>query len=340
MMRAAFAVGLLVLVGLGIGFGFLMFLTQDQLAQRGSLYETYFSESVQGLEVGSAVRFRGVAVGRVTEIALVGARYAPTDRAARDAAFQLVLVRFALDPRALGQGPPPEEAVEFGLRTRLASQGLTGVAYIELDYVDIRRFPAFQPPWRPQVPLIPSMPSTTIQVQTAAEQLLQHLQELDLRALLDNVNGLIGELRAQLGQGGDAQVALAEAAALLATLRRAAEAADAPALFTELQAAAAAARRLLDSPDLARAIAQGGTAMESLRAAAARLPGTIRELDAGMRSARAATLDLQAEMVPILRDLRAVTAHLREVTEALRRHPGQALLGAPPPPPPPAGSGR
>ncbi|MCX7933193.1 MAG: hypothetical protein N2588_11670, partial [Rhodovarius sp.] len=93
-------------------------------------------------------------------------------------------------------------------------------------------------------------------------------------------------------------------------------------------------------PDLARAIAQGGTAMESLRAAAARLPGTIRELDAGMRSARAATLDLQAEMVPILRDLRAVTAHLREVTEALRRHPGQALLGAPPPPPPPAGSGR
>ena len=56
-------------------------------------------------------------------------------------------------------------------------------------------------------------------------------------------------------------------------------------------------------------------------------------LDASLRSARSATTDIQAELAPILRDLRAAVGNLREMTEQLRRYPSQAIFGAPPPAP-------
>ena len=51
------------------------------------------------------------------------------------------------------------------------------------------------------------------------------------------------------------------------------------------------------------------------------------------RTARGTTADLQADLSPLMRDLRSSVANLRDTTEALRRNPSQTLLGAPPPPP-------
>ncbi|MCX7374656.1 MAG: MlaD family protein [Alphaproteobacteria bacterium] len=335
-MKGALSVGILVLVGVALAGAFLLFFSQDQLRRGGTLHETYIRESVQGLEVGASVRFRGVAVGRVTQISLASAAYRRSENEPFGDAFQLVLVRFMADIALIGQAPEVEQAVELGLRARLSSQGLTGVGYIELDFVDVRRFPAPRLPWQPEVAVIPSMPSTSAQVQSAAEMLLSRVQDLDLNALVSDIASLVGDLRRQAGPGGNVATVLEEALALLRGLRGSADSADLPALLVELQGAATAARRLLEAPEIRTTIAQGGAAMTELRSATQRLPATIQQLDAGVRSARSATLDLQADMMPILRDLRAVTANLREVTEALRRSPGQAILGAPPPAPVPA----
>ena len=51
--------------------------------------ETLFEESVSGLEVGAPVRFRGVTVGRVTQITVAGALYQETQHT-------YVVVRFEL----------------------------------------------------------------------------------------------------------------------------------------------------------------------------------------------------------------------------------------------------
>ncbi len=335
-MKGAFSVGVLVLVGLLLGGAFLFFFTQDQLRRGGTLHETYIRESVQGLEVGASVRFRGVAVGRVTQIALVSAAYPRAEAEPFGDAFQLVLVRFMVDRGLIGQAPATPQAVELGLRARLSTQGLTGVGYIELDFVDVRRFPAPRLPWEPSVAVIPSMPSTSAQVQSAAEMILARVQELDVNALVTDIAALVGDLRRQAAPGGSFAATLDDASALMRSLRGTADGANVAALLAELQGTAVAARRLLEAPEIRTALAQGGAAMNDLRAATQRLPATIQQLDAGVRGARAATLDLQADMVPILRDLRAVTANLREVTEALRRSPGQAILGAPPPAPVPA----
>ena len=142
-------VGTLVLAGLALVVGFVLFLTANRIGASSQIYECYFRESVQGLDQGSAVRFRGVAIGRVTEIGLVAAAYRGRHSDAESAEYHLVFVRFAVDERRTGETDSVETAIRQGLRVRLASQGITGVSYLELDFVDPQRFPVMPVPWKP-----------------------------------------------------------------------------------------------------------------------------------------------------------------------------------------------
>ncbi|MDO9709058.1 MlaD family protein [Paracraurococcus lichenis] len=325
-------VGALVLAGLALGIGFVLFLTANRLTSSAEQYETYIRESVQGLDVGAPVRYRGVTIGRVSEIGLVSAEYRRPQGDPFGAAFQLVYVRFIVDTARIGEVPDMEEAVRLGLRVHIAAQGITGVNYLELDFIDPTRFPPRAVPWEPRYAYVPAIPSTVAQVQSAAEQLLQKLQEVDLPGLLDNVVGLAADLRGQV-KDGDLAVTLREAAELLRTLRAAAQQADVPAMTAELRGIAEEARRLLGSRELAQALANTAAATGELRAAAARLPASVGTLDASLRTARSVSTDVQAELAPLLRDLRAAVANLRDTSEQIRRNPSQAIFGAPPPAP-------
>jgi paraquat-inducible protein B len=324
-------VGVLVVVALVLTVGFVLFFTSGRFGARSTTYETYLRESVQGLDIGSPVRYRGVAVGRVAEIGLVAAEY--SRRSGRDSfgpAFQLVFVRFAVETARIGEVPSIEEAIRLGLRVRIAAQGITGVNYLELDFVEPDRFPVRQVPWTPAYPYIPAIPSTVAQVQNAAELLIQKLQGVDLPGLLDNVIGLVADLRGQV-QDGDLAITLRESAALVQALRGQAEAARVPETLAELRGVASDARTLLTAPELQQALADAATAMDGLQAVVARLPASVGALEGTVQTARRATADIQSELGPILRDLRASVANLRDATEQLRRNPSQAIFGAPPP---------
>ncbi len=337
-------VGLLVVVGLALTVGFVLFFTASRLRSSSVVFETYIRESVQGLDVGSPVRYRGVSIGRVTEIGLVSAEYRRPEGEPFIGAFQLVLVRFAVDERRLGDTPSVQEAVRLGLRVRIAAQGITGVNYLELDFVSPERFPVPELPWGPEFPVVPAIPSTVAQVTSAAETLLQRLQHVDLPTLITNFGLLIDDLRGEL-DGGDLQAVLRDASTLLRSVQRAVDAAEVPELSAEMRALladlratsaetralAGDARGLVASPEVRQTLANVAAASGELRRVAQRLPASLTAIEQSLRSARGATIDLQAELVPMLRDLRATLANLRDTTEALRRSPSQAIFGAPPP---------
>jgi ABC-type transporter Mla subunit MlaD len=334
-------VGALILVGIGLAVGFVLFLASGELGRQTATYETYIGETVQGLDVGAPVRFRGVAVGRVTEIGLTAAEYRHTDGLPFADAYRLVLVRFALDTSRSGGMPSMPEAIRLGLRVRLASQGITGVNYLEIDYVaNPERFPPRGVPWEPRYPHIPAMPSTVAQVTSAAEALIVRLQQLDLEGLIGNLAGLSADLRGQLAHADLART-VAEAQAAAAAAREAIRAAELPETLRAVREAARsvreagdAAEALVAGPDIRSAVVNTARATEEMRSALARLPQAITALEATVRAARVATTDTQAELAPILRDLRVTAQNLRDTTELLRRSPSQALFGAPPPPNP------
>lgn len=332
-------VGALVLAGVGLAVGFVLFLTANRPSDDSARFETYLRESVQGLEVGAAVRYRGVTIGRVEGLGLVSAEYPRTEGASFGPAYQLIFVRFAVDTRRVGEGPSVEDAIKLGLRARLASQGITGVYYVELDFVDPERFPVFDVPWEPRNTFIPAIPSTVAQVQNAAEALLKKVEGVDVAGLLENFNGILADLRRGTKEDGDIAAVLREAATLLRSVRALADEADLPGVLAEFRGAAAEARgtaaeakELLASREMRQTLANAAAAAAEVRTAAARLPSTIAALESGLRTARGASTEIQAELAPIIRDLRSAVGNLRDTTEALRRSPGQAIFGAPPPP--------
>ncbi len=326
-------VGLLILGGIGLLIGLVVFLSGNRFSE-GAAFESYFRESVQGLEVGAPVKFRGVTLGRVTNIGLTSAEYGhgmpPT---AESSDFRLVLVRWVIDPQRIGRLPSTESAIRTGLRARVASQGITGLSYIELDFVPPGRYPPIKLPWTPQAEYIPSMPSTLLQVQDAAQQFLAKLNSVDIDALAVGLTGLVTDLRGELKEG-DLHVALTNAAGLLEDMRGQVQRADLPALTADLRRTSASLRDTVQGREAKALLSNAATAADRIAAASAKLPALIAALDATSRHANDATADLEQSLGPLLRDLQATLGNFRATSEALRQYPAQVLLGGPPPRPP------
>jgi len=142
-----FKIGVFVISAIVIGVIGVVVLGAGTIFQKRSLIETYIDESVQGLDVGSPVKFRGVPVGRVEEISLTSAVYS-TRR-------QYVLVRISISTNMFQfpvndpNSPALKKELERGFRMRLAQQGLTGVAYLETDYLEPERNPPLEIDWQP-----------------------------------------------------------------------------------------------------------------------------------------------------------------------------------------------
>jgi paraquat-inducible protein B len=308
-----------------LAVGFIVYLTAGQFGSKSDYFETYVGESIVGLDVGASVRFRGVQIGRVTEISLAAAVYDVPEARANRYAMQLVVIRFAVERTRVARITSLEDMVAGGLRTRIASQGITGVTYLEIDILDPKRFPPIQVPWKPRYDHVPAVPSTITQVTSAAEQILRRLEGLDIEGLINNAAGLMGDLRRQVSDG-EVAAALREAGETLAELRGAIRNARLEDTVAELRGAIA------NMGDAGRS-AQELLASREVREALVRIPAAVTALEQTLRTARGTTTDLQADLSPLMRDLRSSIANLRDTTESLRRNPSQTILGAPPPPP-------
>ena len=70
-----FKLGLFVIGAIAAGIIVLVIIGSGRWFQKRIVIETYFNESVQGLDVGSKLKVRGVAIGEVTRIGFTYNRY-------------------------------------------------------------------------------------------------------------------------------------------------------------------------------------------------------------------------------------------------------------------------
>jgi ABC-type transporter Mla subunit MlaD len=151
------------------------------MAPATASYHTFFDESVQGLDVGSPVKYRGVRIGSVGKIGI-----APDRRH--------VDVVLALGEKATAQLALDRSAPE--LRTQLVVTGLTGLKYVEIDYVDPKRYPPPPLPFRVPKNYIPSRSSLFSDLAADLEMLSRRLPAMadQVDATMDKLNGLLDEV--------------------------------------------------------------------------------------------------------------------------------------------------
>jgi ABC-type transporter Mla subunit MlaD len=321
-------VGLLIIVGIVLILALVWFLRGGQVTH-GTLLETYFDESVQGLQVGSDVQFRGVTVGRVTALGVVGAEYGRVPNPANEALNREVFVRYLIDVDRIGHFTSMAEAVRLGLRARINSRLITGLSYIDLDFVNPALYPPQKIPWKPEAEYVPSAPSTFQQVQDAGQQVLAKLNQVDLAKLVNALTAVAVDLQTEL-ESGDLHQTLTAATALLNTADHAVKGADLPELSANLRKTSDALLQVANNPDLAKLLGNGAMATARLAELTGRMSTLVTSLQATVRQAQAGTTTLQAGLQPILSNLSAASSSLRDLTQTLRQYPGQLLSGPPP----------
>ena len=165
--------GLFVVVGFVLAACTVVFLGARSLQKQSVEYKTYFDESVQGLEVGSPIKFRGVIIGNVSAIDV-----APDHRHVAVTSALTVQDLSDLGLAKGGTGKKTKIRIPIELRVQLASQGITGVKFLQIDFFDIKDNP---PPVLPfEVPdnYIPAAVSTMKNLEDAVVRAVNRIPEL------------------------------------------------------------------------------------------------------------------------------------------------------------------
>jgi paraquat-inducible protein B len=176
-----FRVGSFVLAGAVAAVAFALFVGGRGFFDDPLILETYFEESVQGLEVGSPMKIRGVQFGTVSAIGFVASYYRLPNAYERIQQGKRIIVVMKLSADDNGEFPATQEAleafIEQGLRLRVAQAGLTGTAFIAGDFVDPEVNPPMEIDWTPENLYIPSATSIITQLADGAEKLIRELDE-------------------------------------------------------------------------------------------------------------------------------------------------------------------
>jgi phospholipid/cholesterol/gamma-HCH transport system substrate-binding protein/paraquat-inducible protein B len=335
-----FAITAIVLAVIGV-----IVLGVGSVFQRSALVETYIEESVQGLDVGSPMKFRGVLVGKVEEVTLTSAVYNTRRR--------YVLVRIGITsnlfqfPLANPKDPIFQNELDRGFRVRLAAQGLTGVAYLEADYLDPERNPPLEIDWEPRYPYIPSARSRIVQLSDSVESILRNFEQLDIPRLTTSLDRSLAAMT-KLAEGANVERIGAQANAFLTevreTNRQLKEVVASPELKSALVDAAAAAkvaRQVIERAEkpLDQVLADLPRVSESLERLAKRLdaisedlPDTSAQLRQSVQGLNRLISSQRRDIETTVDNLRSMSENLKEITEDSKRYPAQLLFGAPPPP--------
>ncbi|HSF70067.1 MAG TPA: MlaD family protein [Nitrospira sp.] len=330
-----FKIGLFVVGATGLAVIGIIILGAGKWFEKSALVETYFYESVQGLEIGAPVRIRGVRIGRVESIKLAREEYGVIFDPKTDSFPYrgLVLVRMSVRPTVAVHLKEEDEAIlmkqvaDAGFRFRLASQGITGVLYIESEFLDPERYPPIEIAWTPKTPYIPSAPSTITELGADLRSITRKLEQVDIDKISKNLDTMITSVTRLVNEIQSEQLGT-----------------EVKQVMTELRGSLQEARRVVASPDLNKALKDSSIAMADIRRTAADLSHTAKDMRLAMTQLPEIATRLNTSMRRIdtllaskgetiddlLDNLHSVSEELNYLTKALEHYPSQVLFGEPP----------
>ena len=233
------------------------------------------------------------------------------------------------------------------MRVRLASQGLTGAAYIEADYQDPARNPPLEIDWQPRYPYVPSTLSRITQLSESLEKILRSAEDIDVGRLVAGLEkSLLTITKVAEGAnfdklGGQANAFLTEVRDTNRQLKELIGSNDVKSAFKDSAAAASGARQIIERAqgpvnqmlaDLPRAAESLERMVKRLDSVSADLPDTSAQLRQTIQRLNRLIATQQQEIAATVENLQAISNDMKELTESSRKYPSQVLFGAPPTP--------
>lgn len=306
-----FKIGVFVIAAFALLAAALVFFGADRMLRPKIYLETYVNGTVQGIDIGSPVKFRGVQIGRISRIDFVFNEYGtePGGSGRNDYVFLEMEVDVKLF-RGMFTGDIEtilNDAVEQGLRVMLQPQGITGLNFAELNYIpQPERAPPLKIWWTPRRHYIPSAPGTLTSMLDSVNRIMDTFGSLDvggtlkeLGTVMQNFNNALAKLQSNLDG-----MNLTEASS------------DLQKLIDEMRLKI----RELPVEELSE---DGRKMMETVSAAAGEMQGLVDRLeDSPLLNEKA--------VAGIITNFQSTSENFRVLSENLRESPSLILWGKPP----------
>ena len=199
--NSKFKLGLFIILAAVIFFAGLFILgTMDRFKEKAYI-STLVSESVQGLSVGSSVKYQGVPIGTVHEIMIY-----PTDNIIR-IDMEINISKFKVQQP--GHAPVTISVEEFnesirnvvkkGLCCRMELEGITGGKYIELQLDKDATPSQFNvEEFGLEYTYVPSQPSLISDLRGSVTSILAKLDSIDYKGLSDRANTTLDSINERI----------------------------------------------------------------------------------------------------------------------------------------------
>jgi phospholipid/cholesterol/gamma-HCH transport system substrate-binding protein len=186
-LKTKFSVGLFLICGIAFLIFGVIWLGMSNYLEKGRLFVAYYDESVQGLDLDSPVKYRGVHIGRVHTI-----------RVAPDGKMIEVVLKIESDIK-------PENDAQ-NLVAQLKSVGITGLMFIELEQKQADD--PQQPPlsFKPDYPVIHTRPSEISKIFQGIEDIFDLFRALDANAISKQLTTALKKINRTIDDAGLAEL--------------------------------------------------------------------------------------------------------------------------------------
>jgi paraquat-inducible protein B len=307
---SAILVGGFVVVAVLLGAIMTIVLATGGLSRDTDRFVVYFDYSGHGLDVGAAVKFQGVEVGRVSDIDIVipdpaSPRFAPR-----------VPVVLEIDENRIetegGRSPFTDpakvrELVARGMRAQLQLESpITGLRFVELEMAPDSPATLVAGGDTPY-PEIPAIPGLSERLETVSQRLLSQVASIDLPALFDSLMSLSQRANDLLGSPE-----LDQAVERLGDIA------------TNLDGAISEFRRVAQELGPRGAV---GSSFAQAAKSAARLSGQSEKVVGSLERILDPTGPIYGQLDATLAEVQQAARSVRRLADQLSRNPGSILRG-------------
>ena len=300
---STFMIGLFVTVGIIIGVSIIVWIGASQYFEKGTMYVTYFDESVQGLQKDSSVKYRGVEVGRIVKIGV-----APDNKLIE------VVMKVNL-----------KDDVARNTVAQLKAVGITGIVFVELDQQQpdaVKISPKIS--FEAEYPVIPSRPSETKQILSGIYEVIEKINDVDFHGISEKIK--------TAAQSADEFFGGAQMRRVMSNLESSTAALDKS--MNRLD-------KIMAEGNLGGAIAEARQALAEARSLLAKLNSDVKDMrlkdtaakanqlmDALGRTARTSAVDIQTST----ENLRRASEGIGRLLERIEANPSDLFFSKPAPP--------
>ena len=313
------SIGLFIVVGVVLGVIGLLLFSSSKLFSRTNEVIVYFDNSLNGLNEGAPVKFRGVTIGSVKRV-MIRFNQDPKDFALPvilELEEKLLRQRWGEEIAQVYTAEAMQRDLRRGLRATLQAQSfVTGVLYVGLDFHPDAPPPVFHQLQKIYVE-VPSQP-------TDVQQLMNNLASLDLKGVEKNLNALLIKINTSVSSLHLAQIQ------------------------DDITKVLRSVDRLVSSPDLKKDLVALHTTLDQYRLLGEKVSNrvdpladdiskTLAEVDRALVQVRGAAHNVRILLAPdaplpndldqTLRQLSEAVQSLSSLLDFLKQHPNALVIG-------------